>query len=124
MATILNDLSPIPAPTKVTNQKSYLAPSPMTPKGLLDNTPDIKAMRYVVCILYCTCIFKNYLPYFKSELRVELFKHTVHRSINPIVPENILYIMLDSMSIKYAICTSIVSSMDLFYTDICKYTYI
>lgn len=47
VATILNDLSPIPAPTKVTNQKSHLAPSPMTPKGLLDNTPDIKAMRYV-----------------------------------------------------------------------------
>lgn len=52
VATILNDLSPIPAVgSKITNQQpatANLTPPPshhMTPKGLQDNSPDVKAMR-------------------------------------------------------------------------------
>lgn len=53
VATILNDLSPIPvAGSKITNQEptaaANLSPPPshhMTPKGLQDNSPDVKAMR-------------------------------------------------------------------------------
>lgn len=52
VATILNDLSPIPVPVKVTNQKASAPPSHMTPKGLQDNTPDVKAMRYVFILNY------------------------------------------------------------------------
>lgn len=45
VATILNDLSPVPAPAKVKNKKGLTPVSPMTPKGLLNNSPDAKAMR-------------------------------------------------------------------------------
>ncbi|KAG4078262.1 hypothetical protein HA402_012972 [Bradysia odoriphaga] len=54
VATILNDLSPIPIPNKVTNQKAHLPNSHMTPKGLPDNSPDVKAMRYYRLWIY-TC---------------------------------------------------------------------
>uniref|UniRef100_A0A336L376 CSON003132 protein n=1 Tax=Culicoides sonorensis TaxID=179676 RepID=A0A336L376_CULSO len=55
VATILNDLSPIPAPVKVKNIESNNNPvSPMTPSGLINNTPDIKAMRYYRLWIY-TC---------------------------------------------------------------------
>uniref|UniRef100_A0A182J6C5 Uncharacterized protein n=1 Tax=Anopheles atroparvus TaxID=41427 RepID=A0A182J6C5_ANOAO len=46
VATILNDLSPVPAPVKVTNKITNSNPmSPMTPAGLQSNSPDVKAMR-------------------------------------------------------------------------------
>lgn len=46
VATILNDLSPVPAPAKVTNKISNSNPmSPMNPAGLQSNSPDVKAMR-------------------------------------------------------------------------------
>ncbi|XP_055605385.1 transcription factor SPT20 homolog [Uranotaenia lowii] len=55
VATILNDLSPVPAPAKVTNQISNSKPmSPMNPAGLQSNSPDVKAMRYYRLWIY-TC---------------------------------------------------------------------
>ncbi|XP_041760978.1 uncharacterized protein LOC121587837 isoform X2 [Anopheles merus] len=55
VATILNDLSPVPAPVKVTNKITNSNPmSPMTPAGLQSNSPDVKAMRYYRLWIY-TC---------------------------------------------------------------------
>ncbi|XP_050085496.1 uncharacterized protein LOC126571213 [Anopheles aquasalis] len=55
VATILNDLSPVPAPVKVTNKLTNSNPmSPMTPAGLQSNSPDVKAMRYYRLWIY-TC---------------------------------------------------------------------
>ncbi|XP_055544032.1 uncharacterized protein LOC129729467 isoform X2 [Wyeomyia smithii] len=55
VATILNDLSPVPAPAKVTNKVSNSNPmSPMNPAGLQSNSPDVKAMRYYRLWIY-TC---------------------------------------------------------------------
>ncbi|XP_058824046.1 uncharacterized protein LOC131684849 [Topomyia yanbarensis] len=55
VATILNDLSPVPAPAKVTNKISNSNPmSPMNPAGLQSNSPDVKAMRYYRLWIY-TC---------------------------------------------------------------------
>ncbi|XP_062561047.1 uncharacterized protein LOC134225193 [Armigeres subalbatus] len=55
VATILNDLSPVPAPAKVTNKISSSNPmSPMNPAGLQSNSPDVKAMRYYRLWIY-TC---------------------------------------------------------------------
>ncbi|XP_059621517.1 uncharacterized protein LOC132265076 isoform X1 [Phlebotomus argentipes] len=53
VATILNDLSPVPAPARIKN-KTGTQLSPMTLKGLQTNTPDAKAMRYYRLWIY-TC---------------------------------------------------------------------
>ncbi|XP_037924771.1 uncharacterized protein LOC119660349 isoform X1 [Hermetia illucens] len=51
VATILNDLSPVPGAAKVKNKTVV---SPMNPKGLQSDTPDVKAMRYYRLWIY-TC---------------------------------------------------------------------
>lgn len=47
VATILNDLSPVPAaPAKdCKSKKLRFLMSPMTPVGISSNSPDVKAMR-------------------------------------------------------------------------------
>lgn len=52
VATILNDLSPIPGQVKDNNLKNTNPISPMTPIGLQNNTPDVKAMRYYRLWIY------------------------------------------------------------------------
>lgn len=49
VATILNDLSPVPtAPAKdCKSKKLRFLMSPMTPVGISSNSPDVKAMRWV-----------------------------------------------------------------------------
>lgn len=54
VATILNDLSPVPGAAKVKNKTVISPMSPMNPKGLQSDTPDVKAMRYYRLWIY-TC---------------------------------------------------------------------
>lgn len=73
VATILNDLSPVPAPARIKN-KTGIQLSPMTLKGLQTNTPDAKAMRWVYIYIKISSLpSKLYLSPFPSLNHVTIY---------------------------------------------------